>query len=236
MPDTRPPDQRARLLDEFEQELAEGDTEGAAQCLRALQSMLPEGDAELLYATARFTWVEEGQEAAFETLERVVTLDPRHSDAHYDLGRIAEQREDREAVVRHFLRVRALDAEHDRDAGLGKPEHFDFIDRVAREVLDGLPAPFGARLAHVPVLIERRPSRALVEEGFDPRSFGLFEGPTDAMRDVPSPTRIVLFACNLLAEFPDPDTLAHQVEVTVLHEIGHFFGLDEAELEDLGLG
>jgi predicted Zn-dependent protease with MMP-like domain len=152
------------------------------------------------------------------------------------LGRIAEQQGDRAALVRHFLRVRALDAEHDRDAGLGKPEHFDFIDRVARDVLDALPAPFAARLAHVPVLIERRPARALVEDGFDPRSFGLFEGPTDAMRDVPAPTRIVLFACNLLAEFPDPDTLAHQVELTVLHEIGHFFGLDEAELEELGLG
>jgi predicted Zn-dependent protease with MMP-like domain len=134
------------------------------------------------------------------------------------------------------LRVRALDAEHDRDAGLGKPEHFDFIDRVAREVLDALPAPFAARLDHVPVMIERRPARALVEDGFDPRSFGLFEGPTEAMRDVPAPTRIVLFACNLLAEFSDPDTLAHQVELTLLHEIGHFFGLDEAELEELGLG
>jgi predicted Zn-dependent protease with MMP-like domain len=46
----------------------------------------------------------------------------------------------------------------------------------------------------------------------------------------------VLFACNLLAEFPERPTLAHQVELTVLHEIGHFFGLDEAELEELGLG
>jgi predicted Zn-dependent protease with MMP-like domain len=230
------PDQRARLLDEFEQELGEGDIEGAAQCLRALQRMLPAGDAELLYAHARFAWVEQGQDAALPTLQQVIELDPRHSDAHYDLGRIAEQQGDRSALVHHFLRVRALDAEHDRDAGLGKPEHFDFIDRVARDVLDALPAPFGARLAHVPVLIERRPARALVEDGFDPRSFGLFEGPTDAMRDVPAPTRIVLFACNLLAEFPDPDTLAHQVELTVLHEIGHFFGLDEAELEELGLG
>jgi predicted Zn-dependent protease with MMP-like domain len=235
MPDTTTPDQRARLLDEFERDLGEGDIHGAAHRLLALQSLLPEGDSELLYARARLAWVEEGQESALPTLKQVIALDPRHSDAHYDLGRIAEQQGDRATLVQHFLRVRALDAEHDRDAGLGKPEHFDFIDRVAREVLDALPAPFGARLAHVPVLIERRPARALVEEGFDPRSFGLFEGPTDAMRDVPAPTRIVLFACNLLAEFPDPDTLAHQVELTLLHEIGHFFGLDEAELEDLGL-
>jgi predicted Zn-dependent protease with MMP-like domain len=236
MPDTSLPEERARLLDEFELALAESDLESAAQHLRVLEGVVAEDDAELLYARARLAWVEDGQEAALPTLERVIELDPRHSDAHYDLGRIAEQQGDRESVVRHFLRVRALDAEHDRDAGLGKPEHFDFIDRVAREVLDALPAPFASRLEHVPVLIERRPARALVEDGFDPRSFGLFEGPTDAMRDVPAPTRIVLFACNLLAEFPDPDTLSHQVELTLLHEIGHFFGLDEAELEELGLG
>lgn len=236
MADPRAPDPHSTLLDEFEHSLGEGDVGRAGHLLRELESHLPETDAELQYARARLAWVEQGQEAALPSLQRVIELDPRHSDAHYDLGRIAEQQGDRDTLVQHFLRVRALDAEHDRDAGLGRPSHFDFIERVAREVLDALPAPFGARLSHVPVLIERRPARALVEEGFDPRSFGLFEGPTDAMRDVPAPTRIVLFACNLLAEFPDPDTLAHQVELTVLHEIGHFFGLDEAELEELGLG
>jgi predicted Zn-dependent protease with MMP-like domain len=236
MADTRVPEPRARLLDDFEQSLGDGDIDGAARYLTRLEGLLPAGDPELQYARARLAWVEHGQEAALPTLLDVIALDPRHSDAHYDLGRIAEQQGDRETLVKHFLRVRALDAEHDRDAGLGLPQHFDFIDRVARETLDALPAPFAARLSHVPVLIERRPARALVEDGFDPRSFGLFEGPTEAMRDVPSPTRIVLFACNLLAEFPDPDTLAHQVELTLLHEIGHFFGLDEAELEELGLG
>ena len=236
MAETRVPDRRANLLDEFEQCLAEGDLVDAARYLTQLDRELSADDPELLYAHARLAWVEQGPEAALPTLQRVIELDPRHSDAHYDLGRIAEDQGDREALVAHFLRVRALDAEHDRDAGLGRPEHFDFIDRVAREVLDALPAPFASRLSHVPVLIERRPARALVEDGFDPRSFGLFEGPTDAMRDVPAPTRIVLFACNLMAEFPDQETLAHQVELTVLHEIGHFFGLDEADLEELGLG
>lgn len=236
MADSSRRDPRAALLDAFEQSLADGETDAAARCLRDLEQLLPHHDPELGYAQARLSWVVEGPEAAQHALERVVALDPRHSDAHYDLGRVAEERGDRDAVATHFLRVRALDAEHDRAAGLGSAEHFEFIDRVAREVLDALPEPFGARLAHVPVLIERRPARALVEDGFDPRSFGLFEGPTEAMRDVPALTRIVLFACNLLAEFPDPATLAHQVELTVLHEIGHFFGLDEADLEELGLG
>jgi predicted Zn-dependent protease with MMP-like domain len=50
-----------------------------------------------------------------------------------------------------------------------------------------------------------------------------------------APTRIVLYACNLLAEFPEAEDLREQVEVTVLHEVGHFFGLDEDDLERLGL-
>jgi predicted Zn-dependent protease with MMP-like domain len=53
--------------------------------------------------------------------------------------------------------------------------------------------------------------------------------------DIPAPTRIVLYACNLLAEFPDPVDLQEQVEITVLHEVGHYFGLDEDDMERLGL-
>ena len=78
---------------------------------------------------------------------------------------------------------------------------------------------------------------SLVREGFDPRALGLFEGHTDG--DVSSvvlaPTRIVLFYANLLAACDDADMLSEQIEVTVLHEIGHFFGLDEEGVAALGL-
>ena len=50
-----------------------------------------------------------------------------------------------------------------------------------------------------------------------------------------APTRIVLFYSNLLASFPDRERLADEIEITLLHEIGHYFGLDEHEVEDLGL-
>ena len=76
---------------------------------------------------------------------------------------------------------------------------------------------------------------ALVADGFDPRALGLFEGPTEGTTDVPMPTRIVLYAANLLAEFPEEPELSEQIEVTVLHEVGHFFNLDEEQLERLGL-
>jgi predicted Zn-dependent protease with MMP-like domain len=81
----------------------------------------------------------------------------------------------------------------------------------------------------------------LVREGFDPRNVGLFEGPMHKHESGDStglPPRIVLYAANLTAslESDDPAALEREVEITVLHEIGHYFGLDEDRLEELGLG
>ena len=40
---------------------------------------------------------------------------------------------------------------------------------------------------------------------------------------------------NLEASFPERDALAEEIEVTILHELGHYFGLDEDDVERLGL-
>jgi predicted Zn-dependent protease with MMP-like domain len=105
-------------------------------------------------------------------------------------------------------------------------------------VLASLPGDVGARLANVAVVVMDRPPREVVAEGFDPRAYGLFEGPTDAAEwDAPiGPTRVVLFVANLVADFgDDDDRIAEETRTTVLHEIGHYFGLDEDEVADLGL-
>ena len=229
------PDDSGQLLDAFDEHLEAQDLSAARACLRALSELHGADHPEVLHARARLCWLEHGADAARGLLERVIELDPQHADAHYDLGCCAEELGDQAQMVRCFLRVRALDAEDDKYSDIGHAADVDHIERVAREVLDGLPEMFARRLGHVPVLIERRPSRALVEDGFDPRAFGLFEGPTDSMRDTVAPTRIVLFVCNLLAAFPSDPELSEQIEVTLLHEIGHFFGLDEEQLLELGL-
>ncbi|MGB1698589.1 MAG: metallopeptidase family protein, partial [Nannocystaceae bacterium] len=112
------------------------------------------------------------------------------------------------------------------------------IRAIATRVLTALPEEFSCRLENVPVVLEARPSRALVATGFDPRALGLFEGLADADAEHagPIPSRIVLFTRNLALEFPEKEELAEQVEITLLHEVGHFFGLDEEQVEALGLG
>ncbi len=81
--------------------------------------------------------------------------------------------------------------------------------------------------------LEPRPSEELVREGFDPRAYGIFEGNMHD-EDAPVPTCITLFTHNLLADFDD-DELEEQLEITILHEVGHYFGLDEDDMERLGL-
>jgi predicted Zn-dependent protease with MMP-like domain len=224
-----------RALDAVEVGLADRDFGAARAALSRAAELAGAAHPEVLFAEACIAWDELGPEHARDLLERVLAADRGHADAHHALARCAEERGDHAGAVEHFLHVHKLDARSDREARLGSREELDRIEAVAREVLAGLPSPFVERLSHVPVVLERRPSRALVEDGFDPRSLGLFEGATDGDTSTPTPTRIVLFVNNLLAEFPDEQELSEEIEITLLHEIGHFFGLDEDDMERLGL-
>ena len=50
------------------------------------------------------------------------------------------------------------------------------------------------------------------------------------------PTRIVLFRLPLEEDFPDPDDLADEVRITILHELAHHLGIeDEDRLAELGI-
>jgi predicted Zn-dependent protease with MMP-like domain len=221
-------------LDAAEARLDDGDLEGARAALADAITLGGEDHPAVIYTRACLVWEEQGPAEATPLLERVIAVDPAHADAHYALACAAEERGDREAMIEHHSHAHRLDARADREARLGDARQLDHIERVAHEVLSALPSPFAERLAHVPVLLERRPSRELVRDGFDPRALGLFEGPADGDTVTASPTRIVLYVNNLLAEF-DPNELDTQIEITLLHEIGHFFGLDEADMERLGL-
>jgi predicted Zn-dependent protease with MMP-like domain len=237
--DDRDEDARAQrlldMLEDLDTQLADGDIAGARAVLAEARALAGDDHPEVRYAEACIAWEERGADAAQPLLEAILAEDPEHADARYALARVAEERGDRAAMIEHHLRVHALDARHDREARVGSQAELDHIERVATEVMSGLPSPFAERLSHVPVLLERRPSRDLVRDGFDPRALGLFDGPTDGDRVTALPTRIVLFVNNLLADFPEDPELSEQIEITLLHEIGHFFNLDEDDMQRLGL-
>jgi predicted Zn-dependent protease with MMP-like domain len=222
-------------LDAVDVALDDGDFAAARRALARAVDIAGPRDAEVLYAGACIALEADGPGAAEPLFAQVIAADASHADAHYALAQLAGEREDHAKLVEHFLRVHALDARGDREARIGTRKELDHIEQVARELLAALPSPFAEKLEPVPVVLERRPSRDLVREGFDPRALGLFEGPTYGEQGAPAPTRIVLFVNNLLADFPEDPELSEQVEITLLHEIGHYFGLDEDDMVRLGL-
>ena len=103
--------------------------------------------------------------------------------------------------------------------------------------LAALPEPLRRQAAPLPVTYEARPDQALLEEGGDADLLGLFVGAALAEPgDSPLPPQIILFLENLwdFAE-EDEEFYREEVRTTYLHELGHYLGLDEIDLEERGL-
>ena len=119
--------------------------------------------------------------------------------------------------------------------------HHEIRKQVLR-VIEKLPRQFRQQLDNVEIVVEHRPSEKLLRaEGLDPRHdtlYGIYEGvplPERSLLDPPLlPDKITIFAEPLLQDFPDPEELREEIRLTVLHEIAHYFGMDDDEIEDLG--
>jgi predicted Zn-dependent protease with MMP-like domain len=119
---------------------------------------------------------------------------------------------------------------------------FGQIRKEVTGILDRLPRRFREQLRNVEFVVEKRPSIELLRaEGLDPRCdtlYGIYQGvplPDRSSLDPPLlPDKITIFAEPLIQDFPDPEELREEIRLTVLHEIAHYFGMDEEEVEDLG--
>jgi predicted Zn-dependent protease with MMP-like domain len=131
----------------------------------------------------------------------------------------------------------------------GLPDHiqqrmqpcWDRLKRLALEeveaTLEALPKPLQKQARSVTVTLERRPGRALLEEGYAPDTLGMFAGAPFAEEGlVPLPPQIILFLLNLW-DFAggNEEIYRQEVRTTYLHELGHYLGLSEEELSDRGL-
>jgi predicted Zn-dependent protease with MMP-like domain len=117
------------------------------------------------------------------------------------------------------------------------------FESLVSRALDRLPPEFQDHLENVSVVIEEEPDAELLEAmGFDLNDaddtlFGVYHGiPLTERRfdEVLLPDQITIFRRPLLEWAESEEEIVEEVRVTVLHEIGHFFGLDEDRLEDLG--
>jgi len=95
-----------------------------------------------------------------------------------------------------------------------------FENHVQR-ALDSLPPRLAQALENVAVVVEE-------QDPDDPDLFGLWES-AEYM-----PDKITIFRRPLVESFPDPKELEEEIRITVLHELAHYFGIDEDRLDELG--
>ena len=110
---------------------------------------------------------------------------------------------------------------------------------VVEEVLDSLPQEFRSRIRNVAVLVEDVPPHQSSPPSRQPGQLllGLFHGvPTTrkSVFDLPTgPDYIVLYQKNIEAVCSSEAEVRKQIRLTVIHELGHYFGMDENQLKDV---
>ncbi|MGO9085876.1 MAG: metallopeptidase family protein [Terriglobales bacterium] len=111
--------------------------------------------------------------------------------------------------------------------------------QVVEETLDSLPQEFRSRIHNVAVLVEDVPPKQR-----SPRSgkqkrllLGLFHGVPTTKKSVfnlaTGPDYIVLYQKNIEAVCSSDAEVREQIRLTVIHELGHYFGMDENQLKDV---
>ncbi len=105
----------------------------------------------------------------------------------------------------------------------------EFEAQVEAALMD-LPPELAAAVEDVAIVVEE-------ENPEEPDLYGWYDGLGPGRdRTGALPDRIVLYRRPLEEAFPDPTELRREIRITVLHEVGHFFGLDEDRIRELGYG
>jgi predicted Zn-dependent protease with MMP-like domain len=97
------------------------------------------------------------------------------------------------------------------------------FEEIVEAALAELPPELAHGLENVAIVIEE-------ERADDPELFGLWEA------DEYMPDKITIFRRPLVESFPDEEELREEIRITVLHELAHYFGIDEDRLDELGYG
>lgn len=182
---------------------------------------------------------------AIAPLEEAAYLDPEFADAWYDLGLAREALGDRAGKRLAMTKCWEIESAPPAPTPLFDP---DLVFGWAEAAVADLPEPVRAAAVNVPIIVQDYPDAWILEdEPCDPRLLGIFVGLTaaeelsglagneGAMLALARP-HVYVFQRNLEASFPRLEDMRREVAITVVHELGHYLGLDEEALHERGLG
>ncbi len=178
----------------------------------------------------------------FDEAEMILETLPMYPEIEGEIywyrGLLAERRGDFERADSLFKRAARLDSKR-----FVAPVRMD--ENEVRDVYDAVLEEFPPEMRNiaqeVPVLVEDLPSDELLESAggrLHPLILGLYEGtPLDeksSMTPSPETDRIILFRRNIAKISHSREDMRRELRQTLIHEIGHHFGLDDEELEERG--
>ena len=117
------------------------------------------------------------------------------------------------------------------------------FDRAVREGMDRIPDEFLRHIQDVPILIEQEPTQEVLADLEVPKDetlFGVYFGTPKGERSVfdvhVEPDRIVIYKRPLEDYCETVEELVEEIEITVVHEVAHHFGIDDEALARYGYG
>lgn len=117
------------------------------------------------------------------------------------------------------------------------------FEAVVEKAIARIPAEFRDRMANMVIAVERRPSPELLADMGLPEEdtlFGVYDGiplPERSVFEPPLyPDRILIFQEPLEEYCLSLDELEEEIEITVVHEVAHWLGIDDERLGELGYG
>lgn len=219
---------------------ADHDPAGAREAAKAALDKDKDDPASMLaLASAEFDLCEIDE--ALKLVARAIERDPHFADAFWLRGRILTAQGDNAGAERAFDRAVLIDRE--RFSPPVRVDEDNFV-RIMEQSLEDLPEKVRSYLKNVAIAVEDVPAIDRLKESsppLSPGSLGLYEGtpPSLAKGDDPwahHPRHITLFRKNIESAARDEDELKDLISSTLLHEIGHYLGLDEDDLDERGLG
>ena len=181
-------------------------------------------------------------EEARVCLDQALAMESDSAHTLYHLALVQEHAGDAEAAEALFAQAAEVAPDH-----YPAPERCELAEfqRAAQDALKSLPSEVERYVSNCPILIEDLPSLELVRsENVSPQILGMFCGtpatepgasPTWGTNASAAPDRIFLFKRNLEKVAQSRQELVEQIQITVKHEVGHYLGLDEDEIDSLGL-
>lgn len=162
---------------------------------------------------------------------------PDSSDALYGLGQVYAETDRLSDMVEVWLQVRKLDLASPHMPWAVTEDEFA---EIAETTVERLPPEVRAKLGNLPLVMGDVPSEDMVRDGVDPRVLGLISGiPLSEKLAVGEGTPMLdcvhLFQRNIERVTVSAEMLREEIAKTVVHEVLHYFGLDEDEVARWGL-